>query len=194
MGHRRGPALVRWSSLQPHQYGQRGLSLKTLSIVCLLALALAGGCGLGTAEFAGKGCDNANDCPPPYVCALARPGQGRTCELLPLPLRSDAGSTPIGPSPDYCHDAKPILDRSCVRNCHGADTSGSLQTTFRLDQYDDLGAVAGAKSKADRIKVRISEGSMPPPTDAGYEPTDAERALISKWVTRGAQECLDGGR
>ena len=42
----------------------------------------------------------------------------------------------------------PILEKSCVQNCHGTVTAGSGRPDFRLDVYADQGTVPGAKSKA----------------------------------------------
>lgn len=159
----------------------------------MAALALSA-CFIDAGSFAGKECQTNVDCPPPWVCAQVgrRPSQPgfRSCELLRGP---DAAPPSSGGPADYCHDAKPLLDKTCVANCHGADTSGSSQTAFRLDAYAfDGGFPQGAGDKALRIKLRVADDSMPP---VGFTPrlTTAERDLLVHWADLGAPECLDGG-
>lgn len=149
----------------------------------------ATGCVLGTGNFAGKSCTDNTDCPSPYVCALVR-ADGPTCELV---RGVDFGQVKPTKAVDYCHDVKPILDKSCVSNCHGADTSQSSRSDFRLDGYAFTASVQGAFAFAARIKVRTQEDSMPP---VGITPrtTQDERLTIANWVAAGAPECLDGGR
>lgn len=162
-----------------------------------LAAALAGlaaGCVIGVGSFEGKSCNTSADCPEPYVCASVR-GPAGTCELLRLPRPFDAGEeVPV----DYCHDLKPILDRSCVSNCHNASPSyAGSPTTFRLDIYAPLdGGVPGAAGFSGRIQARVSDDSMPPPNakhpDGGAIPrvTTPERLLVARWTRSGAPFCL----
>jgi hypothetical protein len=150
-------------------------------------------CTLDTGTFAGKTCDTNVDCPQPYVCAMVRP-EGRTCELL----RGVDTYDPSNDVPtDYCHDVKPILDRTCVSNCHGADMSYvGVPTTFRLDVYaTDGGLVFGAGAMAPNINNRMQQGTMPPAGLGLPVPTPAEKTIVLRWANTGAAECLgaDGG-
>src|SRR5207253_2108585 len=115
-------------------------------------------------SFAGKNCDTNNDCPAPYVCAQVRPG-GRTCELLhgidPSTSGGSGGGGGVNLPPDYCKNVKPILDNSCVSNCHGPDHTGS-GLSFRFDVYSLGGNPLGAFEKAMDIKARVTDDSMPP--------------------------------
>ncbi len=148
---------------------------------------------MGIDGFEGKSCENATDCPLPYVCVVARPAAGRTCEVLLLPEIADAG--PGLGEVTYCRDAKPILDRTCVNNCHGVDSSGSGRTDFRLDYFESApGGLFGAKDLAPRIKERVSNPASPmPPQGTVPSPTDAERQVLIAWVRAGAQFCSDAG-
>jgi hypothetical protein len=162
------------------------------SLLVSIALVVgAAGCFIGAGSFAGKGCDTNNDCPEPYVCAQVR-GSGRSCELV---HRIDIGGGAGGGSqsnldPDYCVDAKPILDRTCVSNCHGTDTSGS-SLPFRFDVYSD--PAGGSFEKALRIKARVTVDDMPPSGPANPRPSAAERSLLIRWVNTGAKQCNDAG-
>lgn len=150
-------------------------------------------------EFAAMPCRTAEDCPRgAYTCVPTGDGEG-FCEVI-YPLRpsdggtgSDGGGVGVdaGPTPYYCTDIAPIMERTCVANCHGPDTSGSGQTTFRLDYYEMDGGLPGCKAKAARIKYRMSDKKEMPPPGAPM-PTDEERAIVSRWVNAGAPLC-DGG-
>lgn len=57
------------------------------------------------------------------------------------------------------------------------------------------GDVPGAKAKADRIKARTVDKSMPPPASPMPKPTDRELFARSDWHAGGSPDCLtrDGG-
>jgi hypothetical protein len=151
---------------------------------------LAAACTLGTGTFAGKTCSTNVDCPSPYVCAQVRPGE-RTCELLQgVEVFDPAAAVPA----DYCHDVKPVLDRTCIVNCHGEvkDYPGS-PPGFRLDRYETVGTVLGAGAKAGTIKLRVDQDTMPPMEPSLMRPTQAEKLILTRWVNAGAPQCLDGG-
>ncbi|NTX14861.1 hypothetical protein FJV41_15650 [Myxococcus llanfairpwllgwyngyllgogerychwyrndrobwllllantysiliogogogochensis] len=157
-------------------------------------------CTIDVADFTGKTCETASDCPDTHVCVAVRQGQGRTCEVLGLPGIPDAGEVDAGPVPTYCDDVQPILAASCVSTCHGADTSGSNQTSFRLDYYAppdgggaDGGGLPGAFAKAARIRARTSVfQDMPPSPTTVTLPTAEQRAIVARWVEGGAPFCDAG--
>lgn len=155
-----------------------------------LAAACAAGlsaCFIEAGSLAGKRCRTQVDCPAPYVCVEAGADDVRTCELL----RGPDSQPPSGGGPyDYCRDVKPLLDKSCVANCHGIDTTGSSQPSFRLDQYSFAGGFPlGAFGKAARVRARIADNTMPP---ASYSPqlTAEEQKIVTRWVDLGAPECF----
>ena len=158
---------------------------------------VAASCSIGAGSFAGKACENSNDCPAPFVCAQVRPGP-RTCELVHgIDLGSGGGSGGTGGSggsnpPDYCHDVKKILDRTCVSNCHGVDNTGS-GLSDRFDVYSLGGSPPGAYELATTIKDRVASGSMPPFGANNPRPTPDERTILIRWATTGAAKCFDGG-
>ncbi|MFY2557992.1 hypothetical protein ACN469_10210 [Corallococcus terminator] len=163
-------------------------------------IAFTVACTIDVADFTGKTCETAGDCPDTHVCVAVRQGQGRTCEVLGLPGIPDAGDVDAGPVPTYCDDVRPILAASCVSKCHGADTSDSAQTSFRLDYYApadggaDGGGLPGAFAKAARIRARTSVlQDMPPEVSVVPQPTAAQRAIIARWVEGGAPFCGDAG-
>ncbi|WP_225411479.1 hypothetical protein [Stigmatella hybrida] len=173
---------------------------RAVTSLCVSAAMFLAGCSISVTDFAGKTCAAAQDCPDPYVCVAVRAGAGRTCESLGLPDVADGGTEPPdggdGPVPTWCKDIKPIMLANCVSGCHGEVTTGSGQSDFRLDYYEVAGGTpAGAKAKAERIKLRTYDfRNMPPPGLPA--PTDAERELVARWVLAGAPECdgaSDGG-
>ena len=154
-----------------------------------LCAVVATGCTIEAPDFSGKSCESAYDCPRPYTCVAARPGAGRTCEVLDGPGTTDPNA---GPVPTWCQDIQPILAANCLSSCHGPDTSRSNRPDFRLDMYEADGGVAGAKLMAPRIHARtVVFRTMPPPEYP--EPTEAERALIDRWATGGAPFCEAAG-
>ncbi|HZH15295.1 MAG TPA: hypothetical protein VE057_13160 [Archangium sp.] len=164
--------------------------LNSLVLACAL---LASGCVL--AENAGPGhpCSDDSECPASYRCVTVSTDQ-RSCEVLypPAPQETDAGSVDAGPVPTWCQDIRPILAASCVASCHGADTSGSGYTDFRLDQYAASGGVNGARELAARIKDRaVDQRTMPPLGNPA--PSAAERELLTRWIAGGTPLCTDGG-
>lgn len=167
------------------------------AVVAGVLLGVLAGCFIGAGSFAGKGCDSNNDCPEPYVCAQVR-GTGRSCELvhdidIGIPAAGGGGGGGVvNVDPDYCHDAKPILDRTCVSNCHGTDNTAGGGNTFRLDQYT-VPVVGGAFEKAARVKARVTTDDMPPTGPNNPRPTASERTLLIRWVNTGATNCRSSG-
>lgn len=147
---------------------------------------LAAACSLGTGSFAGKTCKSNVECPDPYVCALVRP-EGRSCELV----RGVETFDPSGDNPaTYC-DVRPVLERSCISNCHGSamDYPGTPRT-FRLDRYEKIGAIFGAGDKAFNINDRIQKDTMPPVDQTALpRPTNMEKGIVLRWLNSGAPNC-----
>jgi len=168
--------------------------VKRLFLSAALCLGAVAACTLDVTDFTGKKCESAGDCPDTHVCVSARPGQGRTCEVLGLPGLSDGGEVDAGPVPTWCEDVQPLLAASCVSSCHGEDRSGSNDSPFRLDYYapdaGDAGELPGAQSKAERIRQRaaISRDMPPSGSDVPF-PTEEERALLARWAAGGAPLC-----
>jgi hypothetical protein len=169
--------------------------MRALAVLAATA-AVASGCVLGVQSFAGKTCDVAADCPNGFSCVLARPGQGRTCEMLRGPDFADGGGV-FAPA-YYCGEVEPILKRTCLKNCHGADHSGApgtINDKFRLDMYISANGIKGALEMSDRVKARASDKSpspMPPEIES-VQPTPEERSIIARWFYNGAPFSSDGG-
>jgi hypothetical protein len=161
-------------------------------IFCIAGLVLVG-CVVPVSDFAGKTCETAADCPDSYVCVAARPGAGRTCEVLGLPELADAGGPAPGPVPTWCADVQPLLATYCISSCHGTVHTGSGRTDFQLDIYEGNGSVMGAKDMAPRIEKRAYEFRDMPPV-GNPAPTSEEREVIGRWAQGGAPFCNpDGG-
>jgi hypothetical protein len=165
---------------------------RAVASVTVAAVVAIVSCTVSVSDFAGKSCEIAEDCPDPYVCVAARPGTGRTCEVLGLPDVADAGGPAPGPVPTWCADVQPILSTYCTSNCHGATHDRSGRTDFQLDMYDSDGGLKGAREMAPRIDVRAAKfKDMPPVTEPA--PTAEQRAIIGQWAEGGAPFCNDGG-
>src|ERR1043166_3990470 len=95
---------------------------------------------------------------------------------------------------DFNRDVRPILSDRCFA-CHGPDDKHRM-ANLRLDMHDGLFAdrgsyktVAPGDPAASRLLARISSISratrMPPP-QAGAVLSDAQIALVRKWIEQGA--------
>src|SRR4051812_29616258 len=96
----------------------------------------------------------------------------------------------------YRRDILPILSDRCFK-CHGPD-SATRKAGLRLDQPDaakavlDSGATAIVPGKStesalvERITSKDPDEMMPPP-DSGKVLSDAERALLRRWIEQGAK-------
>ena len=96
----------------------------------------------------------------------------------------------------YRRDILPILSDRCFK-CHGPD-SATRKAGLRLDQPDaakavlDSGATAIVPGKPaesaviERIMSKDPDEMMPPP-DSGKVLSDAERALLRRWIEQGAK-------
>jgi hypothetical protein len=74
----------------------------------------------------------------------------------------------------YANQIRPIIDTNCqVSNCHGSRSGIPTYAT-----YTDV------KAKADRIKFRTGEGTMPPNGPLA----SADVKLIADWVDQGAPD------
>jgi hypothetical protein len=166
---------------------------RAVTHICIAGLVVIVGCMVSVSDFAGKSCETAADCPDPYVCVAARPGAGRTCEVLGLPDFADAGGPAPGPVPTWCADVQPILTTYCISSCHGAVHTGSGRTDFQLDMYEANGDIKGAKDMAPRIDVRAYRFKDMPPA-GNPAPSAEEREVLGRWAQGGAPFCnTDGG-
>ena len=78
------------------------------------------------------------------------------------------------PAVSYINQIRPILDANCqLSPCHG--TNGNIPT---YATYNDV------KAKADRIKIRTGDKTMPPNSPL----SDDNIKLIADWVDQGAPE------
>ncbi|WNG57099.1 hypothetical protein F0U59_21765 [Archangium gephyra] len=168
--------------------------MRVFSNSWVLACALvASGCFFSENPGPGRPCSDDSECPASYRCVTVSAEQ-RSCEVMypPAPLETDAGSVDAGPVPTWCQDIRPIMAASCVASCHGADTSGSRRSDFRLDQYAAIGGVNGARDMAARIKARAVDTQQMPPEN-NPAPSEAERDLLRRWIAGGTPLCTDGG-
>lgn len=180
------------------------------ALVAAAALAFgAAGCVIATRDPAGQPCQTDADCDAPqlhdqagaiYRCSPDSDGGGekRCFVVFPPGAPADTG-VDAGPSRIvyWCNEIEPLMQTYCAV-CHGEDRTGGLNLPFRADVYDDIdggslnGGLDGAKTKADKFKLRVFDQRTMPPFGSAM-PTDAERVAIKDWVLSGAPFCVDGG-
>ncbi len=160
-----------------------------MRLLALLAFTLcACDCGGGTPECAGPA-----DCPSTHDCVTGAGGK-KLCLRREPPDASEEPDPDLDAStPYYCDEVKPILDRTCLDNCHGATHDGSNDGTFRLDMYAQPDGGAGAFARAARVKFRIWDLKNMPPPISSSQPTLEERRRVAIWAKRGAPLCADAG-
>lgn len=75
----------------------------------------------------------------------------------------------------YATDVEPIISANCaIPSCHSNA------------QNPTLGSYADVSANAERVKIRVTEGTMPPPSSPDL--TAEEIELIRCWVDQGAQD------
>ncbi|MGQ0505537.1 MAG: hypothetical protein ACT4TC_09470 [Myxococcaceae bacterium] len=137
-------------------------------------------------------CVDSGDCASGFACVVGA-GARRICVrsegMDPIVEEDD----PDASTPYYCDEVQPILNRTCVSTCHGAVRDGSKDDTFRLDVFAQADGGSGAKAKAARIKLRMTDVRTMPPLLEMTQPTLEERTTVGRWARRGALLCADAG-
>jgi hypothetical protein len=89
---------------------------------------------------------------------------------------------------DYDRDVRPILSDNCF-TCHGPDDKRRM-ANLRLDTEDGLRVITPGDPAKSRLFARISAANratrMPPPS-TGATLSDAQIAVIRKWIEQGAK-------
>jgi len=161
------------------------------SWVLVSAVVGLAGCLVDETDGTATPCGEDTDCPGTHRCVTLS-ADTRVCELIYPPRdtsagNTDAGTPDAGPVPTWCNDVQPLMNKTCVASCHGEVNRDSGKKDFRLDRYETVGGVLGAKDKAERIKVRaVEQRSMPP--SAPYFST-AEQTVLLRWIAAGTPEC-----
>jgi hypothetical protein len=112
--------------------------------------------------------------------------------LVSCAAGSQGSEGPVG----YRHDILPVLSDRCFK-CHGPD-SATREAGLRLDRADsataklDSGAkalVPGSAAESALVKRIMSSDpdEMMPPPDSGKFLSDAEKAILKRWVEQGAK-------
>ena len=103
-----------------------------------------------------------------------------------------AQEKPVGPAISFNRDIRPILSNNCFA-CHGPDEK-QRETKFHFDTQEGAFAEDGIIVRGDAAKSvlykKITEPDpderMPPP-DSGHSLTDAQIALLRRWIDEGAK-------
>ena len=126
----------------------------------------------------------------------------RSCSVLVLVLAALTGPTPAAeqqPQParvDFHREIRPLLSDRCFR-CHGPDSS-KRKAELRLDvrdgvfrKLDDGWAIVKPRDPKHSELVRRTSSDdveeMMPPPDSNLSLSDAEKALLARWVAEGAE-------
>lgn len=106
-----------------------------------------------------------------------------------------AQSPPAEKRVDFAREIRPILSDKCFF-CHGPDES-HREADLRLDlraglfrHADEITIVAPGKIEASELWRRVSaesEDERMPPAESGKSLSDAQRALIRRWIEQGAE-------
>ena len=132
----------------------------------------------------------------PRTVVVARALLALVFSCLAAPMAS--GETAPPTSIDFNRDIRPILSNRCFR-CHGPDEGarrGGDASGLRLDSPEgivaDLGgrfAVVPGQPQRSELVARITStdaSTVMPPPESGPRLSDAETALLERWVREGA--------
>jgi hypothetical protein len=84
-------------------------------------------------------------------------------------------------NPTYNRDIYPLFRDHCLL-CHSSPPDRGARSNFRLDVYDDVNGVPGAKSYASLAAFKVSSGEMPPAAKDGDGVGPNGRAMLQKWA------------
>ena len=114
--------------------------------------------------------------------------------LLAFSFLVFASACSIGVAQDkvnFARDIQPLLAENCFA-CHGTDAE-TRAADLRVDQREaaiEYGAIEPGNADdsvlVDRLYEEDPDAIMPPP-DSGKKLTDAEKALLKRWVNEGAE-------
>src|SRR5438132_8009055 len=125
--------------------------------------------------------------------SISHPPLGPFCEVIDSEDEPSATSSKV----DYNRDILPILSNKCF-TCHGPDNPKPKKAPLRLDLREiatkprksgDVPIVPGKASDSEVVRrIYLDEGSeRMPPIKGGKPLTDAEKALIKRWIDEGAE-------
>jgi len=84
-------------------------------------------------------------------------------------------------NPTYNRDIYPLFRDHCLL-CHSSPANRGAPSTFRLDVYDDVNGVAGAKSYAFSAAYDVTSDKMPPAAKHGDAVGPNGKAMLEKWA------------
>ncbi len=92
---------------------------------------------------------------------------------------------------DYNNHIRPILAENCFK-CHGADEKqrkGKLRLDVRNEALAKKAIIPGKPDESEVIKrlLTTEEDDVMPPPKEHRKISDAERALLSRWIAEGAE-------
>ena len=90
-----------------------------------------------------------------------------------------AACADVPATPSFQTDVLPILAANCVR-CHGSPAIGGAPPEFRLDTFEDLAGVFGARSFASNIPPRLVDEVSPMPPRFPLD--DDQIAILESWA------------
>jgi hypothetical protein len=116
-------------------------------------------------------------------------------DCFPIPVSAEPTSSPVEKATgklQYNRDVRPILAENCFA-CHGPD-SAARKAGLRLDQRDQAikkGAITPGKPDEsdliERILLKEDDEGLMPPVKTHKKLTAAQKEVLKKWVTEGAE-------
>ncbi len=117
-------------------------------------------------------------------------------DRTPAPVAAEPTSPPVEKAKSgklqYNRDVRPILAENCFA-CHGPD-SAARKAGLRLDQRDvavKVGAIAPGKPDdsglVERIFLKDADDGLMPPAKSHKKLTAAQKDVLKRWVTEGAE-------
>lgn len=144
-------------------------------------LVATAGCTLSDLDYSGLACERAIDCPPPYVCAVARGAQSATCGPADQGVPTTDGGICEVSNVSFNRDIQPIFNARCTdAGCHGA--GGTPKGDLLLE--------AGARSRL--VDQPTSPGcSAERPNVVRVKAGDPRNSMIWRKTSNDPTKCLD---
>jgi hypothetical protein len=95
--------------------------------------------------------------------------------------------TSVPDNPTFNGDIYPLFADHCLV-CHGSPPNRGAPAYFRLDTYDNQGAVTGAKDMAAWALGDVQSGRMPPAATSGDGVGPNGLQMLKRWVDNGCPQ------
>src|SRR6516162_8117872 len=156
-------------------------SVARLWVGAALVVAL-GGCTVSEIDYSGRSCQQAVDCPAPFVC-VSHGGQFGTCVTADQGVPTTDGGSCDVTTVSFSRDVQPVFTARCTQGgCHSAaNPAGEMSLTAP-------GTVARLVNQPTSAGC---SSATPPPSIPRVKPGDPHNSMIWRKTSSDGTECGD---